>query len=137
MTIIEGMVVVSLVISLFSLIIMFLTFLHVLTIKNQVNQIYVAMSTLLGRVFSIEAILNKMSQGFTEFIRLTDNMMGYPSDDNKIIYKTADGRYTAKSIDELVEKIKKDGNSDEYFTDDELDKLKKLFDPEDDDNEED
>lgn len=133
MTIIEVTVVVSLVISLFSLIITFLTFLHVLNMKNQVNQIYTAMSTVLGRIFSIETIVGKMSHGFTEFIRMADNMLGYPSTDNKIIYKTTDGKYTAKSVDELIEKIKKDGNSDEYFTDEELDKLKNLFEPDDED----
>jgi hypothetical protein len=54
---------------------------------------------------------------------------------NKVLYKTADGKYTGRSVDELINKIKKDGNSDEYFTDDELDKLKKMFDPDDDTNE--
>ncbi len=74
---------------------------------------------------------------FSEFIRLTENVVDTVNGSNsKVMYKTTDGKYTARTVDELIEKIKRDGNTDEYFTDDELDKLKKMFDPDDDFNDE-
>lgn len=106
--------------------------------KLQVQQIHVGLSTTLSKIFSIEQILSKIGNSFTEFIQLTENMVdGVGGPMNKVLYKTTDGKYAARTIDELIEKIKKDGNGDEYFSDEELDKLKKMFDPEDDFDEED
>jgi hypothetical protein len=51
-----------------------------------------------------------------------------------VLYKTTDGKYSAHTVDELIEKIKKDGAGDDYFDEEELDKLKRLFDTEDDDS---
>lgn len=139
MSITEVILIVSLVINLFSIIILFITFLNAINTKNQVQQMYVGLSTILTKTFVIEQSLAKIGNGFTEFIRMTENIVDQMNDvNNKVVYKTADGKYTARSVDELIEKIKKDSNSEEYFSDEELDKLKKMFDPEDDfDDEED
>jgi hypothetical protein len=87
------------------------------------------MSTTISKIFAIEQLIAKMANGFTELIDMTGNMVD--GSYNKILYKTADGRYTGSTVDELISNIKKDGELDEYFTDDELDKLKKLFETDD------
>lgn len=138
MTIMEVALVISLVVNLFAIILIFLTFLNVYNMKIQVQQMHVGLSTTLSKLFSIEQILAKIGNGFTEFIHLTESMVDQVNGPmNKVLYKTTDGKYTAKTIDELIDKIKKDGSGDEYFSDEELDKLKKMFDSEDDFDEED
>jgi hypothetical protein len=132
MSIIEVILVVSLVIHVFSIIILFLNFMSLMTMKVQIQQMHVGLATTLGKLFTIEQLMAKIGNGFTEFVGLAENMMDGPS--NRVVYKTADGKYTAQTVDDLIEKIKKDGKSDEYFSDEELDKLKKMFDPEDDTN---
>ena len=138
MSITEVLLVVSTVINVFSIIIIFMMFLDILNIKTQVQQIHTGLSTTLGKLFTIEQVLNKIGNGFSEFIRLTESMVDHVNGSNdKVLYKTSDGRYTARTVDELIDKIKKDGNSDEYFTDEELDKLKNMFNSDDDNDEED
>lgn len=133
MSITELILVASLVINVFTILLTFIIFHTLMSLKPQIQQIHSGLSTTLAKLFSIEHILDKMGNGFTEFIKLTENMMDYTQGPTgKIVYKTTDGKYTAKSIDELVEKIKDAGEADEYFSDEELDKLKKLFDEDDD-----
>lgn len=132
MSIITTVIVVSTVINVLSLILVFLMYTYLLTLKMQMQQLHAGMSTTLTKLFSIEHVLSKVSNGFTEFIQLTESAMDQMHG-GKALYKTSDGKYSAKSIDELIEKIKKDGNAEEYFSDEELDKLKRLFDNDDDD----
>lgn len=137
MNITEVALVISLVVNLFGIILLFLTFLNVYNMKIQTQQIHVGLSTTLSKLFAIEHILTKLGNGFTEFIRLTENMVDQVnSPGHKVLYKTTDGKFTARTIDELIDKIKKEGNSNDYFSDEELDKLKKMFDSEDDFDEE-
>lgn len=137
MTITEVVLVISLVVNLFGIVLLFLSFLNIYNMKIQVQQMHVGLSTTLSKLFTIEQILAKIGNGFTEFIHLTENMMDQVNGPmNKVLYKTTDGKFTARTIDELIDKIKKDGNSEEYFSDDELDKLKKMFDSDDDFDEE-
>lgn len=138
MSITEVILVVSLVINVFSIIILFINFINVMNMKIQIQQMHVGLSTTLGKLFAIEQTLNKIGNGFTEFIRLTEDMLDSVNGPNgKVLYKTTDGKYVANTVDELIDKIKNDGNSDEYFSDEELDKLKKMFDPEEDLNDDD
>ena len=138
MSITEVLLVVSTVINVFSIIIIFIMFLNILNMKMQVQQIHTGLSTTLAKLFTIEHVLGKIGNGFSEFIRLTESMVDHVNGTNdKVLYKTTDGRYTARTVDELIDKIKKDGNSDEYFTDEELDKLKNMFNSDDDNDEED
>lgn len=132
MSIITTVIIVSTVINVLSLILVFLMYTYLLNLKMQMQQLHAGMSTTLTKLFSVEHTLSKMSNGFTEFIRLTESAMDQMYS-GKALYKTSDGKYSAKSIDELIEKIKKDGTTDEYFSEEELDKLKRLFDNEDDD----
>ena len=94
---------------------------------------YVGLTTTVTKIFGIEQMLVKIGDGFKDFIRLTETMVDQVmGQNNRALYKTMDGKYTARTIDELIDKIKKDGKSDMYFNDEELDKLKKMFEPEDD-----
>lgn len=133
MNLTEVTLVISLVINLFSIVLLFIMFMNIMNMKNQLQQVHTGLATALTKLFTTEHTLVKLSNGFTEFIRLMENAVDQTNNfGNKILYKTSDGKYTANTVDELIDKIKQDGNSDEYFTDDELDKLKKMFDPEDD-----
>lgn len=138
MSITEVLFVVSAVINVITIVLTFMLFVYTLNIRNQVQQIYQAMSTVLMKLFTLEQLTSKMANSFTDFIKLTeeafDNAQGPKG---MMLYKTTDGKYSAQTVEELIEKIKKDGNGDEYFNDEELDKLKRLFDNEDDDDSDD
>lgn len=106
-----------------------------LNMKIQLQQVHTGLATALTKLFATEHVLGKLANGFTEFIKLMENTIDQTTDfGHKILYKTTDGKYTANTVDDLINKIKQDGKGDEYFTDEELDKLKKMFDPEDDDD---
>lgn len=132
MSITTTVLIVSTVINIFCIILTFLMYTHMLNLKMQIQQLHSGMATALTKIFAVEHILEKIGNGFTEFVKMTENVVDQFSD-GKTLYKTSDGKYSAKSIDELIQKIKKDGNSEEYFNEDELDKLKRLFDNEDED----
>lgn len=132
MSTITTVLIVSTVINVFCIILLFLIYTYTINLKMQMQQLHAGMSTTLTRLFGIENVMTRLGNGFTEFISLTENAMDQMNN-GKTIYKTSDGKYSAKSVDELIEQIKKDGVTDEYFSDEELDKLKKLFDTEDDD----
>lgn len=127
----------SIAINLFVLIIVCLMFTS--NIKNTlyISQLHTGMTTILGRVLSVEATTVKIANSFTEFINSTGDMMdklmmiNSPNRMNSI-YKTTDGKFTASSLDELIGKIKKSGSETDYFNDEELDKLKKMFEESDD-----
>jgi hypothetical protein len=131
------MLIVSTTVNIISAIIIFLIFVHSLQMKMQMQQMYNGLSTMLNKTFAMEQLLAKVGNGFTEFIRLTDDMMAQMNYGKMgPLYKTTDGKYSARSIDELMRKIKEDGSSDEYFNEDELNKLKNMFESEDDEQDE-
>lgn len=132
MSIITTVLIVSAVINVFCIILAFLMYTHMLNFKNQMQQLHSGMSTALTKLFTVEHMMTRMGNGFTEFIRLAETAMDQMGN-GKTIYKTSDGKFTAKTIEELIDKIKKDGSTEDYFSDEELDKLKRLFDNEDDD----
>jgi len=108
-------------------------------VKNALymQQLHTGMSSMLGRILSLEATTTKIGNSFTDFINTTGDMLDKVMMMNSSykmnpLYKTTDGKFTASSIDELVDKIKQSGTEKEYFNDDELDKLKKLFEDADD-----
>lgn len=125
MSITEVIFVVTSVINVLTILLTFTVFVNTLQTKNQVNQIYQSMSTVLMKLFAIEQMTSKIGNSFAEFIKLTEDAFDAKS---PMLYKTTDGKYSAKTIDELIDKIKNDDASDEYFDEEELDKLKRLFD---------
>ena len=131
MGVFETVVVVIGVINILLLTLTFLTYTSLISAKVHINQMHVGMATILGKVMSLEVVTSKMAAGFTEVIALTEDMIsrtemrsgGYSAQ----LFKTKDGKYTAKTLDELLNKIKEDDAESEYFSDSDLDKLRELF----------
>ena len=141
-TITEAVFIVSAVLNLLSFILVFLMYTHVVTIKNTVNQLKEGVGTTISRLLGIEHMLSKLGNSFTEFINSTGDMIDKLSMMSMLqpmgkIYKTSDGKFTATSIDDLMDKVKNSKKETEYFSDDELNNLKKLFDVDDDDEDDD
>lgn len=135
MSITDVILVMSAVLSTLTAALTFLLFVYTLNIRNQVQQIYQSMSTVLMKLFVIEQITSKMATGFTDFVKLTEEAFdSAQGPKGSMLYKTMDGKYSAHTVDELIEKIKKDGTAHDYFDEEELDKLKRLFDNEDDES---
>jgi hypothetical protein len=125
------------VINIFLLILLFLTYTNLISIKIYITQLHTGMASILGKLLSVEQMVNKLGVNFTDFINTTGDMIDkfaimQSSQHNSSVYKTTDGKFTAASIDDLINKIKKAGSESDYFSDDELNKLKKMFDLDDD-----
>lgn len=125
------------VINIFLLVLLFLTYTNLISIKIYINQLHTGMASMLGKLLSVEQMVNKLGMSFTEFINTTGDMIDkfalmQTSGHSGSVYKTTDGKFTAASIDDLLNKIKKAGSESDYFSDDELNKLKKMFDSDDD-----
>lgn len=131
MNINELVFVVLAVVNVISLMLIFIMYHHIISMKLHLTQAHTGLATVLGKILNVEMVLSRMSNGFTELINTTGDLLdrvdGPPS-----LYKTTDGKYVASSIDELINKMKNDKKDSEYFSDDEVDKLRKLFEPDDD-----
>lgn len=140
MTIVETVLVASSVINIILLVLVFVMYANFLSAKIQIQQMHNGLATTLNKLFHLEQVISKMAVGFTEFIKMTEDVVDR-MDDGRIgqVYRTTDGKYSAKSLDELINKIKDDGNETDYFSDDEMKNLRSLFeeDEEDLDNEDD
>lgn len=108
-------------------------------VKNvlYVQQLHTGMTSILARILALEATTTKIGNSFTDFINTTGDMidklmMMNSSNRMNPLYKTVDGKFTATSIDELIDKIKQSGSESKYFNEDEIDKLKKMFEDNDD-----
>lgn len=106
-------------------------------IQNILNGI----GTLITRSMVLDHNLQKLSTGFTDFIDATGNLVDKVQlMANQLgadgMYRTMDGRYTANSIEELIHKIRRDKNESSYFDEDELDKLRRMFGDDSDEDEE-
>jgi len=141
MTIVETVFVVSTVFNVLCMFLVFVVFANMIKIKTLIEQIHMGLGGVVGKVVTIEQTTNKMAQGFTDFIKMTETLVDRIDDDDRVssIYKTSDGKFSAKTLDELINKIRDSGDESEYFSSDELDKLKNLFSEDEDlfDNEDD
>jgi len=133
--------------------IMFMTFMmslikDVVSIKLLITQLHTATSTLASRSINQELMINKLGQGFSEFVNLATSMIdkvemavmgGGSMLGGGRIYRTTDGKFTATSLDELMNKIKNSGKEEDYtpLTQDDMDKLRNLFEQSDEDEDED
>lgn len=142
MTITELVLVVSCVINVFVLILAFSLYKETLGIKSSIKELHVGLITTLNKVHGLEHLSNKIGSSFAEFINLTGNVVEHiemmiGGVRSKQIYKTSDGKYTATSIEELINKIKDSNEDSKYFSDDELKQLRNMFDDTDDDEDDD
>lgn len=142
MTISEVILVISGVINVICLFLIFRSYDNIHTMKIQSEQLHAGMGNMLGRILGLEQALNRIGVGFTEFINTTGTLI------EKIdsaqhqhtrfgkMYRTADGKYTGTSLEDLISKIRQDRAEGEYFSDEEIDKLRSLFEDDDDSEEE-
>jgi hypothetical protein len=138
MSVIEAVVVISAVLNILLIVLVFLMYTSLISIKMQINQMHVGMSTMLSKVLMLENITSRIATGFTEFIDATGDML------DKIdfminrppprMYKTSDGKFIAGSVEELMDKIKDLDSAGDYFSDDEINKLRNLFEENDEDD---
>ena len=133
----EVVVVVCAVVSVLSLALNFIMFAYLNSMRVQTAQMHVGLGSVLGKVLSLEQITAKMANGMTEFIDVTGNLierMDGVMSQNRPAYRTSDGRYTANTLEELIEKIKEDNADAQYFTEDDITKLRRMFEEDDDDD---
>jgi hypothetical protein len=135
MTIVETVLVVSAVLNVIQLLLIFVLFTNFMSIKIQIQQMHTGLGVALNKLIGLEQVTSKMAASFTDFIKITEDLVD-KSDDMRIghLYRTSDGKYSAKSVDELIDKIKNDGNQSEYFSDEEINKLRSLFEEDDDED---
>lgn len=139
MTIVETVFVVCSVINVLMLFLVFYLVVNILHMKTYINQIHLGLGNAVGRLVGIEQNVLKLGNSFTEFIKMTEGMVDRMTDDMQInqVYRTSDGKFSAKTLDELINKIRKSGDESEYFSDEEMDKLKNLFEQDEDSFDED
>lgn len=140
MTIFEIAVVVLFVVSLISLFLNFTMFNHITSMNIYTNQLHTGVSNLLNRALVHEQILSKVGSTLEEFVDAAEQLLeqfnsggsGKPGQ----LYRTMDGKYSAGTLEELVEKIKNNDEEDKYFQEEDMDKLRQLFEEDSDDDEE-
>lgn len=133
------LVVVSVVVVI-SLFLNFIMFNHITNMNIFVNQLHTGLSNMLNRTVMMEQILGKVGSTLEELVVAAENLIDNlgPTGGGKMgsLYRTMDGKYSAETLEELVEKIKENQEEEKYFKDEDMDKLRKLFE-EDDEGEED
>jgi len=136
----ENILTILLVVSVLSLILNFIMFSKLTEMRVHLNQVHASMGSILTRILGLEQLTSKLSIGFTEFMNSFEDVLDHITmpglhGSSSQLFRTTDGKYTATSLEDLVEKIKKDGKSSEYFKDEDMDNFRSLF--EDDEDEED
>lgn len=110
------------------------------TIKLLMNQMHGAIGTLVGRMQAQEQYLQRLGNAFSDFTNIMESIadkiehVAPPSGIG--MFRTIDGKYSATSLQELMDKIKKDGREGEYLSDDEIEGLRQLFEDDDEDDNE-
>jgi hypothetical protein len=126
--------------TVFNLLISLLLYRDYLTQKTLVTQLHQAAGQLALKLQQQEVILSKIGSAFNEFTNLVgsivdklDDMPMMPT--GRMMFKTLDGKYASDNLEDFLRKVR---NSDEpYLTDDEVERLRKMFGQEDDTDEED
>lgn len=144
MNTIEVVLVASSVINVLLLLLVFISYSHINTMRMHISQLHSGMATALNKLMGMEQVLSKLATGFADFVNMTGELIEKIDGNSPImqfgqVYRTADGKYTATSIEELISKIREDDVEEKYLSEEEINKLKKLFEENDDslDDEED
>lgn len=107
------------------------------TIKILMTQMHGALGTAVGRLQAQEQYLQRLGSAFSDFTNLMESIAEKieqaSSPSGMGIFRTIDGKYSASSLQDLIEKIKQDGREGEYLSDDEIEGLRKMFENDDDD----
>ena len=140
MTITEVVLIVLLVVNMIMLFMNLSVYRDNHSIKLLIGQMHGALGNTISRIQAQEMYLQKLGNAFSEFTELIERIAErIESVDNSRnfgvgMYRTIDGKYTAPSLEKLIEKIKKDGVENEYLSEEELDGLRQLFEENDDED---
>lgn len=140
MSTVEVIVVVSAVVSVLSLVLNFIMYGYINSMRVQTTQMHVGLGSVLGKIIGLEQLTGKIANGLSEFVDVTGNLidrMDGMTGPNGQLYRTADGKYTARTLEELIAKIKSDNADEEYFSDDDITKLRRMFEQDDDEDDSD
>lgn len=136
MTITDVVLVASGVVNVICLFLVFHSYGILQSMKNHVEQFHAGLGNILGRILRIEQGVQRLGDGFTEFINATGNLVEKLDSMNQMkmgqMYRTVDGKYMGASLEDLISKIRRDKAEGQYFSDEELDKLRNLFEDNDD-----
>jgi hypothetical protein len=104
--------------------------------KLLISQMHAGMGNVAGRVVEQTAYLQKVGNTLTEFTSVLDNLVDKISSPQMgMLYRTLDGKYSARSLEGLINEIKRDGTEENYLSEDEMKNLRKLFEDDDEDDE--
>lgn len=132
---IAGMVVLG-IINLMLLFFVFTLFKDNSALKLLVTQTHIGLGNLTTRILNQESYLQKVGTTFSEFTNIMEELVDKfdnsaysfnPNSKMGMMYRTLDGKYAAKSLEDLISKIKQDGTEDDYLSTDELNNLRKMF----------
>lgn len=140
MSTVEVIVVVSAVVSVLSLVLNFIMYGYINSMRVQTTQMHVGLGSVLGKIIGLEQLTGKIANGLSEFVDVTGNLidrMDGMTGPNGQVYRTADGKYTARTLEELIAKIKSDNADEDYFSDDDITKLRRMFEQDDDEDDSD
>lgn len=120
-----------------TLVLLFKLYSDNVAMKIYISQIHDGLGTVVGRISQLEHVVGRIGAAFEEFTNASTKMIDtFMSSKGRALFRTTDGRYTATSLEELLQKIKNDDKESEYFSDDEVNKLRDLFENDEDGEEE-
>jgi hypothetical protein len=100
------------------------------------TQVHAATGALSQKIQSQEIFLNRLGSAFSDLTNSLESM----SDKIQFVleagprmgsmYRTIDGKYTATTLEDLINKIKEDNVEEKYLSQDELDSIRDLFEKE-------
>lgn len=135
-------------IGLVNLILLFLClslYKDIISMKLLTQQLHQAMAGLSARAHQQEIVIHKLASSFNEFTNLVGSVVDRLDDfplmgmnpnmmRGGMVYRTLDGKYAGSSLEDLINKIKKDGVEDNYLSEEEIEKLRQMFNDEDEDD---
>lgn len=115
----------------------------IVAIKLLMTQLHSATTALASRAINQELMISKLGSSFADFVNMATNMIDRIDmiSGSGRIYRTADGKFSGTSIQDLMDKIRNAGEEGEYMSkedmENDMDRLRKMFEqPDDTDDEE-
>lgn len=111
--------------------------------KLLLSQAHAGIAGLSQKLNSQENFLNRLGSAFSDLTNSLESMsekfqfMLESGPRMGSMYRTIDGKYSASSLEDLLNKIKDDNVEEKYLSSDEMDALRKLFHKEEMENDED
>lgn len=110
--------------------------------KMITQQLHSGFASLLNRLNNQDVLLNKIGNAFNDMTNTISSMIDKLSIFDHMppnvgsVYRTVDGKYAGSTLEDLLKKIQAAGEEQNYLSQEELDGLRKLFEDDDEDEEE-